>query len=269
MNTENSSSDTEIVVVSDTVRQRRARTPSSNTDSSDIKEYPVMNNANSNVLPDLLPKTFHLAESSSLFSQIENNVPTVLPEKQQQREHSFTVVEGRERRTEQNQWPTPEMPKISQITLENVQYFEPEYVETVHILDYSEDTTSDASEEHSTPRAKRRDLMTPEKLSKELQVFHETEAEIRNCDKTLKVEKQRISFDENHIVIVDKEERDILGDGEKKPKALKRTHLPVPERDSFYSSDKENFDEPLIFSDDEDIFRLSLEIPEDIIDMVL
>lgn len=96
--------DTEIVVVSDTVRLRRARTPS-NSDRA-------MN------LPDLLPNTFRLAEESSLFSNMDRDSKAHLP---------------------------VSTPHVSHIKLENVQYFEPEHAETVHILDLSEDNASDAS----------------------------------------------------------------------------------------------------------------------------
>lgn len=73
---------TEIVVVSDTVRQRRARTPqsgespsSANTSASESPTKAVeASSSGDQVLPDVLPpQTFRLAESSTLFSQISLN----------------------------------------------------------------------------------------------------------------------------------------------------------------------------------------------------
>lgn len=86
----------EIVVVSDTVRQRRSRTPlpqtpmqSSATESTTASELPAPPSTSTAstkpklkpkpfILPDLLPKTFHLAESSALFSQVDNDAQNFL-----------------------------------------------------------------------------------------------------------------------------------------------------------------------------------------------
>lgn len=278
---------TEIVVVSDTVRQRRARTPSSNENSDKIITETVSTENRSNVLPDLLPTTFRLAESSSLFSQIsvddrepidENKTNVSLVE-------DVSVVEIREGNL------TPKMQvriasqdlenmaKIEDVTntisiIETVETFEPEFVETVNIV-YASDASS-----CSTPVLDdREDFIERENMSIETSFDNlEEESERETVQKsptgTIFVEKQRISHDEERSSLLLKE-RDLLKDSEndkkidrKKPRrsiapTLKEI-LSYPERDSFYGSDKENFDDPLVFSDDEDIPRFSLEMNQDV-----
>lgn len=122
---ESDDSDTEIVVVSDTVRLRRSRTPSNNAGGG-----------NSMNLPDVLPNTFRLAEQSSLFSHMDDEAQVT-------------------RRAHENFLNTKSFavstPQVSHITLEKVQYFEPEHAETVNIVDLSEDNASDTSEGGHTP----------------------------------------------------------------------------------------------------------------------
>ncbi|XP_055715728.1 dystrophin, isoforms A/C/F/G/H isoform X3 [Phlebotomus papatasi] len=280
--------ETEIVVVSDTVRQRRARTPSSNVDSTELKEIPQTGDINSNgdsqssVMPDLLPKTFHLAETSSLFSHIsQKGSDSRLLSEENRGQGDFSVVEIRETNT------TPKMkvknvhlsltepedlpkPKVGQIVLESVDVFEPEFVETVNIVDASEDTSD--TDTCSTPQfgdRSRGNLSCLDELERELENYNSSsdrDVEFRDIDReVIRIEKQRISFEERKDTFEEKE-RDILRDSEnevKKPMKIRpnlRDILSQPERDSFYASDKENFDEPLVFSEDEDIPRFSKEM---------
>lgn len=299
---------TEIVILSNTVRQRRARTPSSTNDngnqSTEFFVNPTTTSSNNihtvqqaqqNVLPDLLPKTFHLAESSSLFSQISSNDRTDNDEiyldqqsndiNQNQRtdnqEQVFSVVEIREsnltpKMSVQNfnvTEPTSSnssklVQKIGEIVntisiLESVDTFEPEYVETVNIVDASETSDTDTCS-CSTPGLDEKRIRTSiDDLEDEL------ERERCSVDPSvLIVEKQRTSFDEQRQPLPGKD-RDLLKDEERL--ILKMPIAPYikdilcsPERDSFYNSDKENNDEPLVFSEDEDIPRFSLEMTPDV-----
>lgn len=282
---------TEIVIVSDTVRQRRARTPSSNENSDNTITETVSTENRSNVLPDLLPTTFRLAESSSLFSQIsveENANSEPIDDEninEATQDEDVSVVEIRE----SNLTPKMQvriagqelenMAKIEDVTntisiIETVETFEPEFVETVNII-YASDASS-----CSTPVLDdREDFVERENKSidtsfDDLEEELENEATDKNPNGTILVEKQRISHDEEKSSLLLKE-RDLLKDSEvdkkivrKKPRrniapTLKEI-LSYPERDSFYGSDKENFDDPLVFSDDEDIPRFSLEMNQDI-----
>lgn len=172
-------------MVSDTVRLRRARTPN-NTDSTVGRE----SKGNMN-LPDLLPSTFRLAEQSILFSKM-NESSSEAPEGFSNRQ-SYSVS----------------TPQISEITLEKVQFFEPEHAETVHIVDLSEDNASDTSDGCATPKGSKENIQTAKRLKSKL--LQTSSAEITKRDK----------------LIIDR-------------------------INSFYESDKEGHDEPLVFSDDED-----------------
>lgn len=217
-------SDTEIVVVSDTVRQRRARTPQAND-----------SNGESNVLPDLLPQTFRLTETSNLFSQVAGESLEVDDEKHP------SVVEVKERDITESPLMSVALPKVAEIvdTVETVGSFIPEYVETVQVLDMSEDSDSSVRVDEDYVALRGDDSQTP----------------------VLKIEKQRISFEEKRKRI-DKE-RDILRDSEedldlkatpKKPKRLRQFFLDEEQRHSANDPD-----ETLVFSEDEDIPRFSLE----------
>lgn len=341
---------TEIVIVSDTVRQRRARTPLSSeitektaaatespvvvmplapkiTPDNTVEDEPTMTTI-SNVMPDLLPQTFRLAESSALFSQIRDGKGSAEPSEHQYQydnalppphENTVSVVEIRESNT------TPMMsvqninvadtasgdidhlalvPKLGAIVntisiLESVDTFEPEFVETVNIVDASSDTDTCPSPapppsvcDELAARTRFRNSFDEleEELEKELETlecFHynveerqpydedddEDAVEERPTSGRLIVERQRISFDEKHPRLC--KDGDMLHDDDVKCEQIeaKKTHRPsrriIPtlreilnneERDSFYNSDKENNDEPLTFSDDEDIPRFSLEM---------
>ncbi|XP_015038375.2 dystrophin, isoforms A/C/F/G/H isoform X10 [Drosophila pseudoobscura] len=304
--------DTEIVVVSDTVRQRRARTPqageSPSTKSpteSPTKSVETPSEASGEqVLPDVLPpQTFRLAESSTLFSQISLNPanvsqssPPPKPNKTKRKAPAIPaqMVEIRVKNIQNDKMSVQSIhhgsgsgamePHQGEIVstvniLESVEPFVPEYVETVQIVDLSED--SDSS---SLTKSKHSLCESPLPT-----VVDDEETLLRPGDGNtstpfLRVEKHRISFDEKRKRIAN--ERDILGDSEEdedgpktpdaprapqvsKPKRWRHlqpgtpdTEPESPGRDSFYSPDKESgFDiEPLVFSDDEEIPRFSLEM---------
>lgn len=276
---------TEIVIVSDTVRQRRARTPSSNENTEKIVAETVSTENRSNVMPDLLPTTFRLAETSSLFSQI--SVDESQPVNDNRNEvplEDVSVVEIREGNLTpkmQVRIAGQEMENMAKIEdvantisiIETVETFEPEFVETVNII-YASDASS-----CSTPILDdREEFIERENMSIETSFDDlEEELEKENSQKsssgTIFVEKRRISIDENSSLLM--KERDLLKDSENEkksdPKKPRRNIAPTlkeilsyPERDSFYGSDKENVDDPLVFSEDEDIPRFSLEMNQDI-----
>lgn len=155
------------MVVSDTVRLRRARTPSNGNGGAGSANGTVPLN-----LPDLLPNTFRLAEQSALFSHFNNSPAT--------EDKPLAVSTSH----------------VSHITLEKVQYFEPEHAETVNIVDLSEDNASDSSE----PSTRKSSSSN---------------------------EKSQMARDEFKKLVTER-------------------------INSFYESDKEGHEEPLVFSEDED-----------------
>lgn len=301
---------TEIVILSDTVRQRRARTPSANDNqasqvSAAVLDLPppppsptnvrgntiVRQQSSANVLPDLLPTTFRLAESSSLFSQISDTnrsnsiyVYDQLPERQSPEHDQVSVVAVRESDLMQKMSVRIDdqslEPKLGEIVntisiLESVDTFEPEYVETVHIIDASE--TSDTDTCSSTP--------VLDDGGRNRSSFDDLEDDLKRCNDD--AQYQKLDDEQPHMIIVEKQridtsahalhyrkERDLLNDYDQEDHRrmeakikMKKSLVPnlkeilcTPERDSFYNSDKENNDEPLVFSDDEDIPRFSLEM---------
>ncbi|XP_036335017.1 dystrophin, isoforms A/C/F/G/H [Rhagoletis pomonella] len=353
---ENGDTDVEIVVVSDTVRQRRARTPGGNDsqnvgdtptkpDKSQTSQTPVEvqqpNDSPSTtadqaivtqVLPDVLPpQTFRLAESSTLFSHISTSTPIettesvpAKPPKRRSRkgEQHARVVEIRERNLPHDKMSVQNIdfePQVGEIVdtvniLESVEPFVPEYVETVQIVDLSEDSDSsmriDADGKEVQRSKSKRSLCESPIPQPPHSPLSPDDVELRNTQPLnastpfLRVEKQRISFDEKRKRI--ESERDILRDSEededelpaKGDEASSATHTPPkqpkrwrqltltlddglspkkaksrdgteqpcavesPVRDSFYGADKDaSYDlEPLVFSDDEDIPRFSLEM---------
>lgn len=333
--------DTEIVVVSNTVRQRRARTPSSNEtvqSKDNVQSSPTTQNLQvgcvenniecqqqqAQVLPDLLPpQTFRLAETSALFSQISKNPQSTtetatnssvngqkLPLKRKNADPQAQMVEVKVKNINNNKMSVhmandlePQQGEIVDTVniLESVEPFVPEYVETVQIIDVSEDSDSsvrlDAEGRDLKKSKSKRSLCesprTP--LIEETETEKESGVELRPADAyntstpILRVEKQRISFEEKRKRM--ESERDILRDSEEetdmattstpsyvkpKVKRWRQLHAASEEldnsmtdamvRDSFYNPDKElSFDvEPLVFSDDEDIPRFSMEMTQPI-----
>lgn len=216
-----------------------------------------------------------MAESSSLFSSIKDkrNDDELLRKTNTEdvkNTHEFSVVEIREKSLSSKQMVDIRESVVDTINIiETVDHFEPEFVETVNIIDASEDTSDDDE--------KNQDVMDSDEFDYELEKALENAAndvQIRSDeDHLIRVEKQRISFDGNHKSF--EKEKDILVDEEKVPVISKKQPLKIRPtlrdilmadekgRDSFYNSDKENFDEPLVFSDDEDIPRYSIEMATD------
>lgn len=258
----------EIVIVSDTVRQRRSRTPSSSSttlpnDSPNTKDA----KANAVSMPDVLPKTFHLAEKSALFTQA-NNMHQLLPRKQSIEgcEQKVSVVEVREANLSTpkrviNTYKTNdclENQNVGQVLntcsiLESVSYLKPSSVETVHIID----ATSDTETRSSTPNFDDRKQSSSDDGESD-----EYETGESPPHSTMQILKRQISFDENRQSL--QKDRDFLKDSEENdvpPKLHRKRLTPTLKeilstpRDSFYSDDKEADDEPLIFSDDDDYNR--------------
>ncbi|TMW54019.1 hypothetical protein DOY81_000887, partial [Sarcophaga bullata] len=328
--------ETEIVVVSDTVRQRRARTPSSNSPIKDVNntstsssnsvsqeegspaqkpqvglEASFVVGQQQQVLPDLLPpQTFRLAETSALFSQISkqpqqlmpDDIPPPKPSKRKCNESPAQMVEIKVKNINSDKMSVqlsglePQRGEIVDTVniLESVEPFVPEYVETVQIVDLSEDSDSSMRLDTDTKDMKRSkskcSLNETPQQPPTLNEENELEVELRptlgqTSTPILRVEKQRISFDEKRKRV--EKERDILRDSEeeadspasqlfKQPKAKRWRQLQMAmdeldnsmadydQRNSFYNADTElSFEvEPLVFSDDEDIPRFSMEMTQ-------
>lgn len=255
--------DTEIVVVSDTVRQRRSRTPSQNENvTTDSK-------AKSIIMPDLLPRTFHLAETSALFSQINEPKSLLTSKDEADGEAKFSVVEIRETNLTtpkkvvstfniQNQNIGQSLNTCS--ILESVSYLAPSCVETVHIIDVTSDP-SDTDTCCSTPNLDERPeirVSSDDDDDGESEEY-ETGEPGPELSPTIKVFTTQISLEEDKKPM--QKERDLLKDSEQskvppKPKRKKLTptlqEILTSDRDSFYGADKELYDEPLIFSDDDE-----------------
>lgn len=243
--------------MSDTVRQRRSRTPISAISSDSRRESNV-------VMPDLLPKT----NGASNFSDASAS-------ETRSREDKCSVVEVKERELSMK------------ITIKNIEFvdatvdtinifesctrFEPEQVETVNIIDASSDTDTATS----TPVPSRKSLKSggsmdelKTELERELETIATFETEEEQFAEEFSVKKQRISFD-GHKGLEEKE-RDLLHDSEiAEERAIKMMKLRpslkelwMEERNSFYDND-DTYDEPLEFSDDEEIPRYSIEMDSD------
>lgn len=266
----NNDDDTEIIVVSDTVRQRRSRTPSQNEHiATDSKSKTV-------ILPDVLPKTFHLAESSALFSQINEPQKLLTSTDAAEDESQFSVVEIRETNltSPKKVVSTYNVENMSTCSiLESVSYLQPSCVETVHIIDVTSEP-SDTDTCCSTPNLDERpeihvssddDDDDDDGESDE----YETGELGPELSPTMKVFTRQISKKENKKPL--QKERDVLRNSEQNDKqnkippkpqrkrltpTLKEILSATSDRDSFYGADKERFDEPLIFSDDDDNHRL-------------
>lgn len=255
--------DMEIVIVSDTVRQRRSRTPISAISSDGNRESNV-------VMPDLLPKS--LQSEILIFSDVS-------ADEMQSREvdaGECSMVEVKEHDLS------------SKIMIKNINFddarvdtinifescsrFEPEQVETVNIIDVSDTDTAS-----STPLLNRKSLKSlnstngsTDELENELKRELEAVATFETVEEPVEdfsVKKQRISFDE-HKNLKGKD-RDVLRDSEiAEEKAIRFIKLRpslkelwMEERNSFYDNDDN--DEPLEFSDDEEIPRYSIEMDSD------
>lgn len=242
--------DTEIVIVSDTVRQRRSRTPISV--SSDGRESNV-------VMPDLLP--------NSVFSDASGAETP-------QREDKCSKVEVKERNLS-TQFIVKnidfEDARVDTINIfESCSRFEPEQVEIVHIIDASSDTDTATS----TPLLNRRSMKSlgsiscgsMDELKTELKRELDTVADFEEVGE-VSVKKQKTSEKKYNSA----KDRDLLRDSEvSEERALKALKLRptlkelwMEERNSFYDELPDGHEEPLEFSDDEEIPRYSVEMDSD------
>jgi hypothetical protein len=265
--------DTEIVIVSDTVRQRRSRTPIA------AAAIDVNRESNDVVMPDLLPKTFKLAESCSLFSDASvDEMQSREVSTRDDDDEPCSMVEIKERDlTMKMTIKNIEFDDATVDTInifESVTGFEPQQVETVNIVDASSDTDTATS----TPQTKRRSLKSfssacgsMDELKTELKRELDTVSSFDTPEEPaeeISVKKQKISFDEHRKL--KGRDRDLLRDSEiAEERAVKMLQLRptlkelwMEERNSFYEFDDNN-DEPLEFSDDEDIPRYSIEMDSD------
>lgn len=238
----------EIVVVSDTVRQRRSRTPSTSatpaaTPIDDAKELHSPD-VGGHVLPDLLPKTFHLVEASALFSQIQENGDDLLDYAEETRPaHTFAVVEIRETNIAMPRWAVDKSgPTVSENAveasntcsiLESVNYMEPSCVETVHIVD----VTSEPSDTETCP--------TPNPDDRIVSAGSDNETDSENEYDTGEPHMPSRRGRQPKL-------RDFVNSTVSRPTALELTALELTARSSFDDADVD--DEPLIFSDDDDPF---------------
>lgn len=235
----------EIVIVSDTVRQRRSRTPSSNTESNTTTvtaNDPLKSTIVGSTMPDLLPDTFRLAESSALFSQVSDGdykLPEGSPTPHYQRPldqtHRVEIRESDLSATRHVSMSNPSptsghsmsSARVNTISiLESVDTFEPEFVEMVHIVDASED--DEIEEEPITDKSysvKERDLL------------RDSEDQVES-PKVREVTKRR-SLIPN----------------------LKEILCAPMGRDSYSGSEKDT-DEPLVFYEGEAVPRHSCELTE-------
>lgn len=235
----------EIVVVSDTVRQRRSRTPISPSSFEGLANGD-MNGPS--VMPDLLPKV-----------QSDNRVSDESRKKIQSRDENENIKLSQENVTDTID------------VYESVKRFAPEQVETVHIVDVSSD--SDAS----TPNFSRKLVKSlgsidelKSELEQELDSVFDFDTPTTNQQNSLIVKKQKISFTPHETLQDD--DRDLLAEKVSSVKNLKirRTlkEIWMEERvNSFYSPENDN-DEPVVFSEDEEIPRYSVEMDSDSDDVV-
>lgn len=231
----------ETVFLTDTVRQRRSRTPISASISSDVV-----------VMPDLLPHNPVFSDAS-------------VDETQSRGECSMVEVKERETSLKMSIFESPKVDTIN--IFESCSRFEPEQVETVHIIDASSDTDTAAS----TPQLERKPMKaigSMDELKTELKRELEEISNFESPKEDFCVKKQRISFEEHKSLGKD---RDVLLDSEiAEDKAIKKMKLRpslkellMEERNSFYDDSKMESEEPLEFSDDEDIPRYSVEMDSD------
>lgn len=274
----------EIVVVSDTVRQRRSRTPSSsaqvlhheNGNKNDLK-------INSKVMPDVLPKTFHLAETSALFMQVNNNPENLLAQTKniENCQSKFSIVAVRETnlslpksvyvdtndsggtKNQNSIWNTCSI-------LESVSYLEPSRVETVHIIDATSEPSSSSDTETSCstpnlddrPKNKAILFLSDDEDSDEYDYRTGEPAPKNTANKrTTHTENKELSEKERYL-LKGSEQPHNLTEAPPKPHRKKLTPTlgdilsAASDRDSFNSADNEVYDEPFTFSDDEDFNQL-------------
>lgn len=258
--------DMEIVILSDTVRHRRSRTPISAISNDGKSESNVF------VMPDLLPQTFKLDESCSLFSAVSSDETQSREVSTRDEDERCSMVEVKERdlsikmSIKKIEFDDAKVDTIN--IFESLQPLELEQAETVNIIDASSDTDTATS----TPQTKRRSLKSVasnpgsmDELKTELKRELDTISNFDADDEPVEdFKKQRVSYEGN------RKERDVLRDSEiAEERAVKQLKLRptlkelwMEERNSFYELDDDH-DEPLVFSDDEEIPRYSIEMDSD------
>lgn len=236
-------------MVSDTIRQRRSRTPISATSDSNRESNLV-------VMPDLLPQSNENGKDISPESD-EKPLPEV-------NGHSYKVVEVKEI----EELKTPKLGQIVDTVsiLENCNQLELQQVETVNIIDASSDTDT----ANSTPQLQRKSFINVENINyKANGSFDELQTELKKELETISTFEFDMSDDQKPTSELSSEIEDKVPEiDEKKIISMMKLRptlqeLLMAERvNSFYAADKEN-DEPLEFSEDEEIPRFSVEIDSD------
>lgn len=265
--------DMEIVVVSDTVRQRRSRTPSTSASTGQNENIVKDSKTNTSVMPDLLPKTFHLAETSALFSQVNSSPNDLLTRNNSNddTETKVSIVEIRETnltspkkvvntyKTEINQSQNVGQMLNTCSILESVSYLEPSRVETVHIIDATSEP-SDTETPCSTPnlddKSDKNVLSDDEDGDSDENEYETGEPAPKKQMSYRDALRKNRDFDEIDNRSPPKSHR------KKLTPTLKEILSAISDRDSFYSADKEVFDEPLTFSDDDDSHQLGAQTSE-------
>lgn len=163
MTNSETNNDVEIVILTDTVRQRRSRTPlnADPTQTPEVIDVSPQNHTGSTrmngstTLPDILPETFRLAETSTLFSHASDPVYHVLEARTKFTDDPSTEIQPHRVEVRESDLSTTKhvsmMPSgqfmsanVNTISiLESVDTFEPEFVEMVNIIDASEDDEID------------------------------------------------------------------------------------------------------------------------------
>ncbi|XP_058831030.1 dystrophin, isoforms A/C/F/G/H isoform X2 [Topomyia yanbarensis] len=252
----------EFVILSDTVRQRRAKIPRSAQNKQSESVLPP-----SNLLPDLLPTTFRLVETCALFSDISEDEPAIQfrSDISNYQRNECSVVGIKEtnvspKMSVQNvnvQKPGQFVDTILCVntinTFQTCKLFEPEYVETVHIIDASSDTDTSCP----SPKLETRIIVVNNIENDSISTTSpDSTNPSKNPSKIKKTKHQKLTIPQKYheIECVD---RNI-------PQACSTQHnILLEERNSFYNSDKENYNDPLVFSEDEDIPRYSIEMATD------
>lgn len=270
--------ETEIVVVSDTVRQRRVR----NNFSQDTSSQPILKNISSkknelttstelSMLPDVLPpETFRLAESSALFSQISQNFNNKsdattgsesgvelirkYPLKRKNTELTAQVVEIKVKNIKNDKMSIylsglnnglSDGSGFVQDTvniLEKVEQFHPEFVEMVQILDASEDSDSSLRSENENKTIKNFD-QPAERTNSDCKL----KTGVKNHTlPILRVERKSISFEKGRKCF--DTERDLLKDAEETSQLIEKFNVKPNDHDK--SSIKVNKGEVVLYSFD-------------------
>lgn len=225
-------------------------------------------------MPDLLPKTFKLDESCSLFSAVSHDETQSREVSTRDDDERCSMVAVKERDLSSKMSIKTidfEDAKVDTINVfESLQPLELEQAETVNIIDASSDTDTATS----TPITKRKSLKScgsmdelKTELKRELDTISNFDADEEPIE-DFAVKKQRISFEGNKVL--KEKDRDVLRDSEiAEERAIKQLKLRptlkelwMEERNSFYELDDDH-DEPLVFSDDEEIPRYSIEMDSD------